>query len=116
MAEPAPAKETAIAGPQLINITAGKTKDDVPTVDLEPARIPRGGQIQWHLNGGKSFRVLFVGPEGTPFGSQYEFSGGEKEDAVTPAATVPASKTRQYEYVVNVDGGRPLDPVLIVDP
>lgn len=117
MAEPAPARKHAGAEPQVVNITAGQTQNDVPTVDLQPARISRGGRIRWRMNGGKSFRVLFVGPQGTPFGSQYEFSGADDEEGVlSTEATVTASKTTLYKYVVSVDGGRPLDPDVIVDP
>jgi hypothetical protein len=115
MAEPAPAKAHAM--PQVVHITGGNTKDDVPSVDLQPVRVPSGGRIRWLLSRGKSFRVLFVGPQGTPFGSQYEFSGVDDEKgAESPEATVTASKTKLYKYVVSVDGGRPLDPDVIVDP
>ena len=110
MADPA----KAFAGTQVVTITAGATNDDVPTVDLQPVRIPKGGKVQWHLKGGKSFRITFVGD--TPFDSHYEFTGTAGSDAVSTVATVDRSKTKQYTYLVNVDGGRALDPDVIVDP
>ncbi|MBI3668367.1 MAG: hypothetical protein HY237_01085 [Acidobacteria bacterium] len=95
-----------------VTITPGPTPDAPPSVDIKKAHLSKKAEeLCWRLKGGTHFEVNFRGE--TPFGNQHVFTDAS---ACSGAATVPPDPNKEYKYEVTVDGSKPLDPGVIVDP
>ena len=95
-----------------VTITPGPTPSDPPSVDIKKAHISKKAEeICWKLKGGTHFEVNFRGE--TPFGGSHVFTDA---NACSGAASVSPDPYKEYKYEVTVDGSKPLDPGVIVDP
>ncbi len=95
-----------------VTITPGPTPSDPPSVDINKAHISKKAEeLCWKLKAGTHFEVNFRGE--SPFNGYHVFTDAK---FCSGAATVAPDPYKEYKYEVTVDGSKPLDPGLIVDP
>ncbi len=96
-----------------VRITPGATPQDPPSVDVSERHVSKKNseQVCWKLTEGTHFQVNFKGV--TPFHGKHIFTD---QDTCSGLPDVPGDGTTTYKYSVSVNGGKALDPTVIVDP